>query len=71
MMIKGVQLAMHATHLTDADDPHFAGMNLYAVSLDLINLMISFTIIGGTLASTRARRKAAPQRIIKDGLAST
>ncbi len=71
MMIKGVQLAMHATHLTDADDPHFAGMNLYAVSLDLINLMISFTIIGGTLASTRARRKAAPHRIMKDGLAST
>jgi hypothetical protein len=70
MMIKGVQLAMHATHLTDADDPHFAGLNLYAVALDLINLLISFTIIGGTLASMRSRREASVRQALNTSVAS-
>jgi len=59
MIIKGAQLAVHATHLTDVDDPYFAGFNLYAASLNLISLLIALTIFGGALASMRSRRAAA------------
>lgn len=58
MIIKGMQLAVHATHLTDIDDPYLAGFNLYAASLNLISLLILLTILGGTLASIRSRRSA-------------
>jgi len=56
MMIKGVQLGMHASHLTEINDPHFAGLNMYAVGLNLVSIMIMLTILGGTLAGIRARR---------------
>jgi hypothetical protein len=59
MMLKGAQLALHGFHLTDLEDARFAGMNLYAVFLDLISLLISSAIIGGTRASLRARRRLA------------
>ncbi len=58
MMIKGVQLAVHATHLTDVDDPYFAGLNMYGAALDLVSLMILLTILGATLATVAERRKA-------------
>jgi len=51
MIIKGLQLAVHATHLTDVTDPYFAGFNLYAASLNLISLLILLTILGGALAN--------------------
>jgi hypothetical protein len=57
MMIKGLQLALHATHLTDAEDPHWGGANVYRLSLSAISLFISCTIIGGTFASIRLRRR--------------
>ncbi len=59
MMIKGVQLAMHATHLTDVADPKFAGLNMYVVGLDLVSLMIMMSMSGGVLASMKARRAGA------------
>lgn len=59
MMIKGVQLAMHATHLTDQADPKFLGLNMYVVGLDLVSLMILMTMLGGVLASMKARRAGA------------
>ncbi len=64
MMIKGLQLAVHATHLTDDADPMFAGFNLYAASLNLISLVLCLILIGGTFASIRRRcrdRKATEQ----------
>jgi hypothetical protein len=71
MIIKGVQLAVHATHLTDVNDPYFAGFNLYAASLNLISLLILLTILGGTVASIRSRRTdAARQNVaVSDGAA--
>jgi hypothetical protein len=65
MMVKGLQLAVHATHLTDGEDPTFLGFNLYAVSLNLISLIICLILIGGVVASIvqrRKRRAAAPLR---------
>ncbi len=56
MMLKGVQLALHASHLTDDTDPRLFGANAYLLLLDVVNLLICMTIVGGTLASVRARR---------------
>ncbi len=64
MMVKGLQLAVHATHLTDEADPMFAGFNLYAAGLNLISLVLCLILIGGTVASIRRRmadRKATEQ----------
>lgn len=58
MIIKGMQLAVHATHLTDVNDPYFAGFNLYAASLNLISLLILLTILGGTLATIFGKQAA-------------
>jgi hypothetical protein len=55
MIVAGIQLAVHATHLTDGEDPMFAGFNLYAASLNLISLVICLILIAGTMASIRAR----------------
>ena len=57
MMLKGVQLALHATHLTDEADMHLGAFNVYALSLDVVSVLISLTIIGGTAASIRGRRR--------------
>jgi hypothetical protein len=57
MMVKGVQLAVHATHLTNGEDATFLGFNLYAASLNLISIVICFILAGGTFASIRQRVK--------------
>jgi hypothetical protein len=59
MMLKGVQLALHASHLTEGADLHIGKMNVYAVALDAVAFLISMALIGGTMASMRARRKAS------------
>ncbi len=61
MMIKGVQLGLHASHLTEGADPKFLGLNMYATGLNLISLLIMLTILGGTLASMKARRISGAQ----------
>lgn len=62
MIVKGLQLAVHATHLTDGDDPTFLGFNLYAVSLNLISLLICLIMFGGAVATIRLRIRARRQR---------
>jgi hypothetical protein len=62
MMLKGVQLALHATHLTDESDIYIAGWNIYALSLNAVTVAISLTILLGTIASIRARRQAASEQ---------
>ncbi len=57
MMVKGLQLAVHSTHLTDGEDPYLAGFNLYAASLNLISLLICGILIGGTVSSIRRRMR--------------
>lgn len=56
MMLKGAQLALHATHLTDEADVSVGGWNLYFMGLNTISVMISSTLILATRASLRARR---------------
>lgn len=57
MMVKGVQLGIHATHLTDGEDPMFLGFNMYAAGLNLISLLICIILISGTAVSARQRAK--------------
>ncbi len=57
MMVKGLQLAVHSTHLTDGEDPYFAGFNLYAASLNLVSLLICLILLGGTFAAIRRRKR--------------
>lgn len=60
MMLKGVQLALHAIHLTDGSDLWIAGFNLYAVALNLITLALLGVFVAATLSHQRrlhARRQ--------------
>ncbi len=61
MIVKGLQLAVHATHLTDGEDPYFLGFNLYAVSLNLISLLICLIMFGGAVATIRQRVRTRQQ----------
>lgn len=56
MMLKGVQLGLHATHLTEMSDIHIAHYNVYVLSLDAVSVLISLTLLSGVIA----RRKHAP-----------
>ncbi len=62
MMIKGLQLGLHAMHMTDLDDARFAGANVYLLLLDFVGMLISLTIFLGTLASIRERRRGGEDR---------
>ena len=70
MMVKGVQLALHATHLTDGQDLVIAGTNVYALGLTFISFAILGIIFGGTLASVRERRRAPAETRSARGSAS-
>lgn len=59
MILKGLQLSLHATHLTEGADPILGGVNLYAAGLNLVGLAIAVTITGGVVSSARQRRRAA------------
>ncbi len=58
MMLKGAQLALHASHLTDNSDARIGIFKAYPLLLDAISIAISVTILFGTLASLRARRRS-------------
>ena len=57
MMLKGIQLALHAFHLTGDADPRIGPLNVYILALDVGAYLISGTLIAGTIASIRARRR--------------
>ncbi|HEY5410626.1 MAG TPA: hypothetical protein VIJ94_07855 [Caulobacteraceae bacterium] len=61
MMVKGLQLAVHATRLTDGEDAMAGGVNLYAASLNLISLIICLILAGGTFATMRQRARQSRQ----------
>jgi len=58
MMLKGVQLSLHATHLTDTVDAKIDGFNVYAASLNLITLSLIAVFFWATLANGRASRRS-------------
>ena len=67
MIVKGLQLALHSTHLTDGDDPMLAGFNLYAACLNFLSDLTCLSLIAATIASIRARGRrrsmaAGPER---------
>ncbi len=57
MIVKGLQLALHATHLTDGDDPYLAGFNLYAASLNFLSDLTCLSLIAATLSAIKERRR--------------
>ncbi len=71
MMVKGVQLAVHATRLTDGEDAVAGGVNLYAASLNLISLLICLILAGGTFATMRQRAKLRGRDAAKTRLSSS
>jgi hypothetical protein len=56
MVLKGIQLACHATHLTDDADMQIGGWNVYILALNTICALISSTLILATVSAVRARR---------------
>ena len=61
MMLKGAELGLHAFHLTEEADPQLGAFNLYVLALDALEMMMVLSLFAGTLASIRARRRAAAQ----------
>jgi hypothetical protein len=55
MLAKGLQLSLHATHLTDHVDPVIGHLNLYLASLDAVSVAISGSILAGTVSAMRGR----------------
>lgn len=66
MMLKGVQLAFHATHLTDDVDMRIGSWDVYILGLNTICGLMSSILIFATLASMRARRIAAGKPAINN-----
>jgi hypothetical protein len=59
MMLNGVQLALHATRLTETSEAGVSGsINIYALGLTLVSFAILLVILGGTLAGLHVRRKS-------------
>jgi hypothetical protein len=68
MMLKGVQLALHAIHLTNEADMRIGPFNANALALDLVSVSISSILIVATLSSLRQRRLAkAAAASVSDG----
>jgi hypothetical protein len=59
LLLKGIQLALHATHLTDMADVWAGGFNLYLAGLNLISLLLLATFVVATISSARRRQKRA------------
>jgi hypothetical protein len=69
MMLKGAQLAMHASHLTDSSDAMIGAVKVYPLLLNAISMAISLTILFGTVASLKARkRQAAASAAVSDAV---
>jgi hypothetical protein len=62
MMLKGVQLALHASHLTDSSDFKIGIFKIYPLLLDAVSTAISLTILFGTIASLRDRKRPRSSR---------
>ena len=58
MIVKGIQLAINGSHLTESEDPYLGAINLYAASLNLITLVILIIFLSATIASVRQRRNS-------------
>lgn len=69
MMLKGVQLAFHATHLTDETDMHIGALNIYVLGVNATCIMIALTLIMATRSSVRARRSR--QQAVKENLGAS
>lgn len=66
MILQGLGLGLHATHLTDLVEPGFMGFQVYALGINFVSLAILVVLIGGTTASMldrRKRRRAAPPEL--------
>lgn len=58
MMLKGAQLALHASHLTEGTDARIGQVKFYPLALDAISISISLTLLYGVIAGVRARSRA-------------
>ncbi len=63
MMAKGLQLAIHATRLTDGEDSFSGGVNLYALGLNVIALLIVGILVSGTIVTMTRRNRARRETI--------
>ena len=71
MMVKGLQLGIHATRLTDGEDSMFGNVNLYALSLNLVELLLFGILVSGTASSMRLRARRRSEERARAGSSST
>jgi hypothetical protein len=58
MMVMGAQFSLHAAHLMDLGDPYLGKLNLYAFSLNMVDLAICVILVVAARATLNKRRKA-------------
>jgi hypothetical protein len=58
MMVMGAQFSLHAAHLMDLGDPFLGRLNLYAFSLNMVDLAICGILVAAAMATVRKRRAA-------------
>lgn len=61
MILQGIVLGLHSTHLTEVEDPQVFGMSLYATLQNLISLGMLATFAGATALAQRERRRRLAQ----------
>lgn len=57
MILQGLSLGLHATHLTEIEDARIFGLNAYALSINVISVAILGVFISGAMTTMRQRRR--------------
>jgi hypothetical protein len=56
MILQGIEFGLHVTRLTAVDDPRVFGLHAYALGINVVSVLILFTMVGATLTTLRRRR---------------
>lgn len=56
MILQGIEFGLHVTRLTAVEDPRIFGLRAYALGINVVSILILFTMLGATL-NTLYRRK--------------
>jgi hypothetical protein len=56
MILQGIEFGLHVTRLTAIDDPRVFGLHVYALGINLVSVLILFTMVGATLTTLHERK---------------
>jgi hypothetical protein len=56
MILQGIEFGLHVTRLTAVDDPRFLGLHVYALGINLVSVLILFTMVAAALTTLHQRK---------------